>query len=560
MSDIRVILKDHSSSKVYTSASPVAGEVTITTKREVRFDSIQIILLGQTKTAFEGISVPQEITHTFLKMMMPIPESTYPVPRVLEPGRTYTIPFNFVIPSQLTINACNHERLSDQLQDHHVLLPPSMGGGWQRDDMAPKMARVEYAVKARVLREDGVGGRKTRIMEATQAIQVLPATAEQPPLNVTEKDRLYRMSKTKTLRRKLLATKLGRLTAEAAQPGAAVLSADGRRVMVHPMARITLTFTPESPRTLPPAITGVTAKLTAHTYFSSGTIADFPNLGEWNQPYGLERRGHFFTSVALPPVALAEQPAWTPVAAPQLTRRDSGYCSTSSDAEDDNDNDAAAAFLSLPSSPGKTATTTSKPKHKTIHRRSTSSTTTTTASSTLSSDIPTHTTTLTIPLALPTDKKTLVPTFHSCIASRVYTAHLTLSLATTGSSSSSSSSSSTHTVSLVVPLQIAVEGFAPLPPPPPPPSLLSLQEQELDDCGSLASGGATGRLPSFEELAADEHLRPRVLRVPAGEFLAAEAGGEARAEWMVRGSATAAVAAVAGGGEEVDDGGLPRYV
>ena len=151
-SDIRVNLKDHYSSKVYTSSSPITGDVTITTKREVPFDQIQILLLGQTKTSFEGVSVPQDITHTFLKMMMPIPDSTYPTPRVLEPGQTYTIPFNFVVPNQLTINACNHERLADQMQDHHVLLPPSLGG-WERDDMAPKMARVEYSVKARVLRE-----------------------------------------------------------------------------------------------------------------------------------------------------------------------------------------------------------------------------------------------------------------------------------------------------------------------------------------------------------------------------------------------------------------------
>ncbi|KAJ4300494.1 hypothetical protein N0V88_003169 [Collariella sp. IMI 366227] len=379
-SDIRVNLADHYTSKVYTSGSPIAGNVTITTKRDVRFDQIQIVLLGHTKTVFEGMNVPQEVTHTFLKMLMPIPESTYPVPRVLESGETYTIPFNFVIPHQLTINACNHALLSEQMQDQHVLLPPSMGG-WQRDDMAPKMAQVEYSIKARVLREDVVGGRKTRIMEGAQNIQVLPASAEEPPLNITANDKLYRMSKSKTIRKNLLSARLGRLTAEATQPGAAILSADGRRVMSHPMARIKLTFTPESASStvIPPTVTAVSTKVTSHTYFSSGTISSFPNLGVWNEPYIVDRR------------------------APLSKKKKTSSSSSSS----------SSPKLSNP-------TPSQQPSQSPL---------------------------------LPTSKKTFLPTFHSCILSRVYTAHLTLSLA--GSSSS--------TLSLTVPLQVAVEGASPSP-------------------------------------------------------------------------------------------------
>ncbi|KAK4126014.1 hypothetical protein N657DRAFT_614315 [Parathielavia appendiculata] len=478
-SDIRVNLKDHYRSKVYTSGSPVAGDVTITTKRDVRFDSIQILLIGHTKTTFDGVSAPQEVTHTFLKMVMPIPEATtYPVPRVLETGRTYTVPFNFVIPHQLTINACNHARLSDQLQDHHVLLPPSLGG-WQRDDMAPKMAQIEYIIKARVMRDDG--DRKTRIMEVTEPIQVLPATPEEPPLSITEKDNIYRMSKTKTLRKNILSTKLGRITAEALQPGAAILSPDGRRVMSHPMAHIKLTFDPENPRVLPPTITSVTSKITAHTYFSSGTISDFPNLGVWNAPYLTDRRGQYFTSTPVPTVTLAEQPAWTPTS---LRRRDSGY--GSSDTESDH----------APKSKPTASTKNGSPSSPVL-----------------------HTTTLSVPLSLPTDKKTFVPTFHSCIASRVYTVQLSVNL-------SSPRGGASTTVSLAVPLQVA-------------------REQETGAVVVVPPAGLGG-LPSFEEAEADMHLRPRVLQVPAGD----EATAEARGSWMWT---------VGECLQSSDRGGLPEY-
>ncbi|KAK0742228.1 hypothetical protein B0T21DRAFT_126141 [Apiosordaria backusii] len=450
-SDIQVHLKDHYKAKIYTSGSPVKGEVTIVTKRDVRFDSIQIVLIGNTKASFDGMSFPQEITHTFLKMVMPVPESTYPLPKVLETGETYTIPFNFVIPNQLTINACNHKRLSDQLQDHHVLLPPSMGGGWERDDMAPRMARVEYSIKARVLRETvqttGPAGaenttvKKTRIMEATRNIQVLPSTPEEPPLNITPKDRLYTMTKSKTLRKSfILSTKLGKITAEAHQPSAAVITSDGNKLVSRPSMRVSLTFDPENPANIasPPQITGVSGKLTAHTFFSSGTISDFPNLGEqWNTPYITDRRGQFFTSVSLPPVSSIPEVSWTQNMRGQ--RRDSGYGTESS------------------SSPA----VSSKEKQKS----------------------PVYlTSTVDIPITLPTDKKVFVPTFHGCIASRVYTLSLSLNISTPSEKKKKTNGGTR--VNLTVPLQIAVE-----------------------QPGRAVAVGP--ELPTFEEAQADEHLRPR---------------------------------------------------
>jgi len=452
-SNIDVNLSNHYRSKIYSSSSPIKGDVTITTKRDVPFDSIQILLLGHTKSRVDGMN-PHDVTHTFLKMIMPIPESLYPVPRMLETGRTYTIPFNFVIPNQLTINACNHPVKSDRLQDHHVLLPPSTGR-WVKDDMAPEMAKVEYLIKARVLREDDLGSKSVRIMEAVQAINVLPASVEEPPLNITSQDRLYAMHKTKVLRKNILASKLGRLTATAIQPTPAVLKADGQRLVSKPTAQVNLSFEPLSAEATPPKITGVSGKVTAITYFSSGTIPTFPNLGDWNAPFAsTEKRGSYSTSVGLPPLA-APAARWSQYLT-SPTRRDSGYASESNEHSD-----------------------SSAQKSKSKHQR---------RSSTSSGTSPVyHMASLQIPIDLPTDKKIFIPTFHSCIASRVYTLHLSLAVAV---------GSATSTISLTMPLQVAVEG------------------------DFHQDGGPD--LPSFEaavaEAEADDHLRPRVLAVPQQEF------------------------------------------
>ncbi|KAK0714584.1 hypothetical protein B0H67DRAFT_513003 [Lasiosphaeris hirsuta] len=456
-SNIEINLDNHYNSKVYSTLSPVAGNVTITTKRDVRFDSIQILLVGNTKTRVDGVSSPHEVTHTFLKMLMPIPESTYPVPRILETGETYTIPFNFVIPTQLTIGACHHHMQSDLLQDQHVLLPPTMGR-WEKDDMAPQMVQVEYSVKARVLRDPEVGEARIRIMEAVKPIQVLPVSVEEPPLNITEADTLYIMAKSKSVRRNVLSSKLGRLTAEAGQPGPAVLRSDGLYMVSQPTAQIHLSFEPTSPDVLPPKVTAVSGKITAHSFFASGTISNFPNMGEWNQQFVSDKRGAYSTSASLPAMS-APKVRWTQQLS-AATRRDSGY---SSDHNNNNNN---------------------SPEYDSRASRQQSESSTTAAGSPIF-----HTAVLQIPILLPTDKKTFVPTFHSCIASRVYTVQLSLTV---------SVGSAATTVSLTLPIQVGVEA-------------------EMEQ----AYGGMG--LPSFEaavaEAEADAHLQPRVLTVPELQYV-----------------------------------------
>lgn len=455
-STVTINLDNHSKHKVYTSSSTVSGHVAITTQRDVSFDSVQIVLVGQSKTRVDGVSSAREVTHTFLKMPMPVPESSYPAPRVLENGRTYTIPFDFVIPHYLTMHACNHRIQHDQLQDHHVLLPPSMGG-WLKDDLAPEMARVEYSVRASVFRQSPSGGSKIRVMEGSENIFVLPAGAEQPPLIVNSCDKLYTLAKRKTLKKGLLSGKLGCITAEAIQPPAVSLGATGRAIS-STAAQVRLQFDPASADILPPEITGVAAKVTAHTFYSSEAISCFPNMADWSRQFGTERRGDYHTSVSLPSMSLGKT-RWIQHLSPAV-RRDSGYGTdeSSSLCEDQSGRRGSASSRKSKSKP---------------------------CSPVL------HTTALHIPVDLTpvVAKKTLIPTFHSCITSRVYALQLTLTL---------SSGSAVHTVSLSLPLQVMVE----------PDSSLAYPMEDL---------------PSFEtavrEAEVDEMMRPRHFQIPDQQFL-----------------------------------------
>ncbi|CAK7227129.1 hypothetical protein SCUCBS95973_006438 [Sporothrix curviconia] len=523
-SHMEIALDGHFSAKVYTSGDSITGSVTIVPQRNIPFDEFEIVLLGTTHTRIDHISSPVESSHVFLKLFMPIAESAYPVPRMLEAYETYTLPIHFVVPHHLTLSACSHKVLSPHVHSHHMRLPPTLGRGsgsgaaaaWERDDMAPEMARVEYAIKARIfretLKEDGSGkSTRSKIVEATQPIRILPASQVDPPLAVSSTDRAYKLQSSKTLRKGLFArSKLGRVTASAGldestpQPTPFVVRPDG--ISASPStATVQLYFDPARPDVSPPRVTSVSAKLTAHTHYSTSAINTFPNLGDWARTdnIAMERRGTYTTSVSLLNESLKNF-QWE--AKVDTGRRDSGYCSSDSGGEAAQDMTAGNGGGSNPTSPRRLSPTSPGSSHKDAAGL-------------------VYAAQLIVPLDLPTQKRTFLPTFHSCIASRTYSLQLSVTMAPASSSSSttsSSSSGSATTVSLSVPVQVVV-GDA----------------NEMLYMGQMVPAGADGGpyyyrdeqqygvedtegLPSFEhaleEAEADAHLMPRTMAVPDMQY------------------------------------------
>ena len=396
-SSIEVKLFDHYEAKIYSSGSHIKGEVVINPLRDTHFDNLQIVFLGITRTRLEAVQVPQRSSHTFLKLNMPIAESAYPVPRVFEVGRTYTFPFHFVVPMTLTLSACSHPTQGEHVSDYHMRLPPSLGS-WEKNDLAPTTAEVEYVIKARALRDNGEERRAVRIFEASQRVNVLPASPEDPPLNITQSERNYTMKKSKNIRKNIFSSKTGEFTAKASQPPAVHLEADG----IHAsgtVATVQLKFVPSAPNVPPPKVNSISAKLAATTYYSAAPMTRLPNLGS-RQELALDQRLAYKTNVPLFNVNV-EKVSWRRQA--RGGRRDSGYST-----EHDDDDHESSGHESLKS-----------PDY--------------------------HTATLAIPFDLPTKKKLFVPTFHSCLISRTYSLSLTLSVGPAN-----------NTVRLVLPLQVSV--------------------------------------------------------------------------------------------------------
>ena len=413
---VDVQLDRHYSSKVYTSGSEITGRVIITCARDVPFDTFDVIFTGVAYTRLDFVQqFPTHSARTFLKLRMPLAPSDLPESHIFKAETRYAIPFNFIVPHQLTLGACNHQCENAAVREQHLKMPPSLGG-WEADDQAPEMARVEYAITARATKKQTAtpSNTKVKLFEQSKKLKLLPARSEEPPLDITVRDERYVLSKTKEIRKSVFSGKSGRLTASATQPGAAMLSGDAHS-MSSTRTQVRFEFASSRPGATPPKINSVSAKLQAITFFSARAANHLPNLGPRNKQNSNPSLT-YSTSVSLfnSPV---EKMTWAQhdIAS---ERRDSGYSSVGAEEAPGSGNETEGPIY--PHRQGKSKKIKSCPVR--------------------------HTATLDVPISIPTGNKNIfVPSFHSCVVSRTYTLQLHIS---TGSNT---------TISLFLPLQIGVE-------------------------------------------------------------------------------------------------------
>lgn len=454
---IEINLDRHYTSKVYTSGSSISGQVVVCCPRDVGFDRFEIAFLCIAQTRLDFVQqFPTQSYRTLMKLRMPLSDADLPSSRVFEAGRPYTIPFNFVVPHSLTLSSCSHHTVSPAVRDLHLRLPPTVGG-WEGDDQAPDMAEIEYSVKARAYKKPAPGTKDVKILESSHAVKVMPATPEDAPLDITFRDERYKLSKTKTIRKSLFSNKAGQLTVSASQPGAIMLSADGRQASTT-TARIELNFLPVATDIAAPKINSVSGKLHAITFFSAISAEDLPNLGSrgsYSSSHSLSYSST--TSLFTSPV---DKVTWQQLPV-NSGRRDSGYSSSQLDEPRGSDSDVAADGAAAQAKDG-------GKKYRSPIK---------------------YTSELEVPVTLPPSyKKVFIPTFHSCLVSRTYTLQLALSVGPTNTA-----------FALQVPLQIGVE---------------TIYEPQGEPLPSFESVMALDGLSE-----ADPYLHPRVIHVPPPEAL-----------------------------------------
>ncbi|WEW61990.1 hypothetical protein PRK78_007490 [Emydomyces testavorans] len=474
---VKITLRDEHAPKAnsYTTLDAIQGEVSLSAENDVRFDQLSISFIGTSRTSIErpgyaGPTVGQSSAfHTFLKLTQPIEESQYPQPRILEAGRKYSFPFTFVVPERLLPSSCRHHVNHRQVQAAHTHLPPSLGdpmvaghGSKLLDDMSPRMCRIQYQICARLLKIDQTDGALRPIAHAVKKVRIVPATDEEPPLDVSADSEEFCMRSEKVVKKGALWKKFGRIAIAAAQPKAFRLppihSSDSEDAPPTTMTKLHIRFDPDNAQEKPPKLKTLCTKLKVNTFYSLAACSDFPSKSSkmtWNLNQGL-----YSDTICLASRCVASaswQKHTTTSTPPSPSPSPSSSCTGS--------------------------------RRSSIQSTSTSSSTASLPGPTASfSGTTYYTATVLVPISLP-PHKSYIPTFHSCLISRTYALDMCLSY---HSPSSTTGFSTRQTISLRIPVQITGKESL---------SAVASRAQEL---------GAQG---------AEEFFTPRVISVPGTEYV-----------------------------------------
>ena len=449
----------HSKKTTYTTLDRIEGVVTVTAPTDTNFDTIDIEFVGTSRTYVERLTTAAAATgrseafHQFLKLSQPGLQQYYPEDLVLKAGKTYEFPFVFAVPQQLLPRVCQHGVHSDAVRDSHFRLPPTFGDkdlvhrqkGF--DDMAPDMASVRYGIFTKIteLRTKGDDVWRSSIASKARRLRVIPKVEEQPPLDVHQEDGEYVMRKNKMIRKGVLKGKLGTLVMEAAQPQSLRMkSYKNPEERLNTMATVMLRFDPLDDNMPPPRLGNLSSKLKITTYFASTARPTFPtkNISMLDLSQGLHTEQINLSSRC---VANVEWEKQDPSSA--LERRDStmSMCSLETGAPPaPSENYKGGSF---------------------------------------------YTARLLVPVTLP-GNKAFVPSFHSCLISRVYALKLDLGI---------SSVSIGPSMELKVPVQISSE---------------DLVTEDNDRRESVASDDVEIDIEDVSNFFTN-FFEPRTIRVPA---------------------------------------------
>lgn len=272
----------------YTSLDEIKGEVSITAICDMSFDDIYITFEGSTSTFIEKVATTAptngrtDAFHNFIRLQQPMDPSAFPNPRVFEAGKMYKFSFTFVVPDTLLPQACLHPKKPGFPEDGHMALPPSLGdplvasmGKSLMDDMAPDMGSIAYSIRCRITNGQSANGKYKTMAEGSKKLRIIPAVEELPPLDVIIEgdDRYdYKMRQEKNIRKGTFKGKLGRLVVQSKQPHSLKLPySRGPDADSNPttMTTVNVRFDPIEESFPPPGLSTLQAKLKVGTVFTT---------------------------------------------------------------------------------------------------------------------------------------------------------------------------------------------------------------------------------------------------------------------------------------------------
>ncbi|KAJ6071126.1 hypothetical protein N7499_009140 [Penicillium canescens] len=276
-----------SESPVFKTHDTIDGEILFTPHQQTDIDDINISFQGNARTEVENMNthVPlpyNELRKTFLRMDI-APLDYLLDTNTLSSGKTYRIPFKFVVPDQLPIHACHHQCSNPQIHQEHLHLPASLSYQTHKPnghDMSPEMAEIIYSINFVLWQRGGKAGRSKKLQEAIYPVQIQPTREEHAPIFVPAKNTYYKLQSQKTVTKGLLRHTIGQLEVSSAQPPAIQLHSPQPHNDVSTTLKIDLRFQPTRTSQAPPSLLAAQFQLRAMTFFGLEPWRDSPDLSD----------------------------------------------------------------------------------------------------------------------------------------------------------------------------------------------------------------------------------------------------------------------------------------
>ncbi|KAJ5333673.1 uncharacterized protein N7506_007456 [Penicillium brevicompactum] len=412
-----------SEDRFYTTSDHIEGFVSIETTSDVPLGKLTVTLQG--RTALEGpeeliicitkvsvgtssIGIGQAISsrsrcqQIFLRVSQMIDPMQHAVLKTQKSHYKYCCPFSLEVPEKIHPQVCRHRTQSLAVYESHTRIPPTLGSGNVEfsgqsalTDTLSDTAEVAYTLHASLFAP--LSGRNSQPIISTQmkGIKILPSFHQEPPREGFGSE-LYCTSKEKNLKHGIWNRQIGRLTISASQPeplnsSHIILSEEHNPDTT---TVIDLNFDQEG-TTKPPLLCSLTTRLSAVTLYGAVPWESYPDLLVGKISFadygrGMDWKVMPLSKMCVESVRWIEKPAYSSCeqpSAPHLANYD------------------------------KPATSTQ------------------------------HTASIVVPITIPNNHH-LVPTFHSCLISRVYLLEFSLSY------KQSDAQILTSSLSLRVPVQV----------------------------------------------------------------------------------------------------------
>ncbi|KAL8920578.1 MAG: hypothetical protein Q9208_006200 [Pyrenodesmia sp. 3 TL-2023] len=413
----------------YSSLDQIQGNVLVAASVDTKIEHIFITFEGGTRTYVEKTASTAPTNdrlnayHTFLRLVQPMDDAIYPDSGILKAGESYSFPFIFAVPDRLLPSSCTHQTDNDTVHQAHLQPPPTLGdpltavrGKSLMDDMSPDMAVVSWCIRVRITNGLRGDNKPDYVADDSKKVRVIPAVPEHPPIVILGgKDDEYRLRKEKSIKKGTFKKRLGTMVMESTQPRSLRLPppTTDNPAAVTTSASVNLRFDPAYPDAQPPKLETLVAKLKVATFYATSPMTEIPQRS--SDYHFNPSRSLFVDSVPLSSRCMASA-QWDRHISPASPPRRHSALSTIQN-------------LKMPD-----------------------------PSSSYKEALPYYSAHLVVPITLPRKEdgtgsnRIFVPTFHSCLLSRIYVLDLILSCHTPDPSIT------IPTMRLKLPIQISAEG------------------------------------------------------------------------------------------------------